>query len=426
MRVIIFEDGGFKDLYPLTYLRPSYAIKCGAFTIFETMEKELGESYDISLHCRSYMSEYLKECYPDRIVNNVSTEDVLFLNGRFLISKALMPKFTDPSKKDTAWKHGDDILFASVSAEKISSLKARVESTSDNVLNSLDFEAAGLTVESVSREDFSNDIIEIKYPWDIFNYFSYLLERDIMYRVRLNPSLLHNYEGTKIISNEEMININYGRGVKFYPNLVLDCTDGGIVIDDETEIEPFVFIKGPVYIGKGCKIKSGTKIYGPCYIGDGSKISGEISSSIFHSYVNKQHDGFIGNSYICPMVNLGADTVTSNLKNNYSNIKMKVNGEEIDTEKIFLGSIIGDHSKTAINTMLNTGSIIGIFSNIFGGGFPPKEIGSFTWNEIGKPAVKYDIEKALETSEKTMSRRHLELTPAYESLVRKLYEETVV
>src|SRR5690606_38187077 len=177
---------------------------------------------------------------------------------------------------------------------------------------------------------------------------------------------------------------------------------------------------------KHAVVKSGSKIYGPCLIGDHSKVAGEISSSIFHSYVNKQHDGFVGNSYICPMVNLGADTVTSNLKNNYSSIKMDVNGEKVDTGTMFLGSIIGDHAKCGINTMLNAGSIIGIFANICGGGFTSKQIGSFSWNAVGKEPEKYEITRALETAERVMSRRSIEITPAYEALVRKLYEETAV
>ena len=425
MNVIMFEDVGYKDLYPLTYLRTAYAIKCGANTIFETMERELGEGYNVVMHCRNYMADYLRECFPDRIVNNVPAEDVMFLNGRFLVSKDLMPKFSDPSKIDTVWKHGDDVLFAYVSAGKTSGLKAAVEKTDgDNVLSPEHFE--GLNVENISKEDFTNDIIEIKYPWDIRRYFSYLLERDIMYRVRLNPTLLHVYDGMKIISRDDLMNINFGRGLHVYPNTTLDCMNGGIVIDDETEIEPYVFIKGPVFIGKNCKIKSGTRIYGPCYIGDHSKVAGEISSSIFHSYVNKQHDGFIGDSYICPMVNLGADTVTSNLKNNYTNIKVETVDGMIDTGSMFLGSIIGDHSKFGINTMLNTGSMIGIYANVFGGGFPPKNIASFSWNEVGKDSERYDIEKALQTAENAMARRELTMSDAYESLVRKLYEETAV
>ncbi|MBK6879158.1 MAG: hypothetical protein IPG99_22690 [Ignavibacteria bacterium] len=154
---------------------------------------------------------------------------------------------------------------------------------------------------------------------------------------------------------------------------------------------------------KNSLIKSGAKIYGPCVIGEGSKVAGEIAESIFHSFVNKQHDGFVGHSYICPFVNLGADTVTSDLKNNYSNIRQKFRGGDIDTGMRFLGSILGDHTKTSINTMLNTGTIAGIFANIFGGGFPSKNVRSFSWNEAGKTSEKYDFMKAIETAKIVMS-----------------------
>ena len=209
--------------------------------------------------------------------------------------------------------------------------------------------------------------------------------------------------------------------MKIFAGVVLDASEGRVVIDENTVIEPFTYIKGPVYIGRNCLIKSGTKIYGPCVIGEFSKVAGEIAESVFHSYVNKQHGGFIGHSYICPFVNLGADTVTSDLKNNYSKVGMKINGESVNTGMQLLGSIIGDHSKTSINTMLNTGSMIGIFANIFGGGFPSKEIDSFSWNEAGKESVKYDIDKALETAKTVMNRRGIKMSEAYEELVRSYF-----
>lgn len=433
MRAVIFEDKGYEDLYPLTYLRPSYSIKTGAFSLLDCLQRELGNDYEVNLHCRNFMAAYLNDAFRGYIINNIPAEDTLFINGRFLLSRDYIKRCVTPENLDTVWSHDDNVVLAYVSAGKLKPLKEKAEKTSgDNTLALSDFTSLGLNTGQISLDDFVNDVIEYKYPWDVFDFFKYLLERDIMWKVQQSASLLHNFDGVKLISKEDLVNINYGRSVHIYPNVVIDTMEGGVAIDNESVIEPFVYIKGPVYIGKNCVIKSGTKIYGPCSIGDNSKVAGEISSSIFHSYVNKQHDGFIGNSYICPMVNLGADTVTSNLKNNYSTIKMNVrgedngSGEQIDTESVFLGSIIGDHSKFGINTMLNTGSRIGIFANVFGGGFPPKDIGSFSWNDTSKEPERYDIEKALDTAEKALTRRRLELTPAYEALIRKLYEETAV
>lgn len=427
MRAVIFEDAGYKDLYPLTYLRPSYSIKCGACSILDTLKRELGDEYELSLHCRNYLSEYIMETHEGMMVNHIPAEDTLFINGRFLLSRKFITSFAITGNVNKALLHGGVVVVAFISGSKTGALNEKAGSRSgDNIFTKEDFEGLGISIEEISEDAFTNDVIEYKYPWDAFSFFKYLLERDIMWKVQQSASLLHNFDGVKILSNENLVNINYGRAVEIYPNVVIDTKEGGIVIDDEAVIEPYVFLKGPVYIGKHAVVKAGSKIYGPCLIGDYSKVAGEISSSIFHSYVNKQHDGFVGNSYICPMVNLGADTVTSNLKNNYSAIKMEINGEKVDTGTMFLGSIIGDHSKCGINTMLNTGSMIGIFANIFGGGFPSKRIGSFSWNEAGKEPKRYDITKAMETAERVMSRRNLEITPAYEALVRKLYEETAI
>jgi len=210
-----------------------------------------------------------------------------------------------------------------------------------------------------------------------------------------------------------------------YPDVVLDGTKGKIFIDESAVIEPFTFIKGPVYIGKNTLVKSGTKIYGAASIGLASRVAGEISGTNFHSYVNKQHSGFIGNSYVCEFANLGADTVTSNLKNNYSEIKTTLpgSGELYKTGMQFLGSIIGDHSKIGINTMLNTGSIIGIFSNIAGGDFPAKLVESFQWYIMGKDVSRYKINEALITAKTVMSRRDVKMSNAYESLIREIYSK---
>ncbi len=297
---------------------------------------------------------------------------------------------------------------------------------------SLQDKVEALNEENVFNDDFfvnnkfknielknSPDVKIINYSWDLIDYLMHGgLEEDFIYFLKQRKS--SKMSEAKIISliTEEFLP---ERMCNYLSILYWMHRDGIIVIDDDSVIEPFTFIKGPAYIGKNCLIKSGTRIYGPCVIGEHSKVAGEIARSLFHSSVNKQHDGFVGNSYVCPFVNLGADTVTSNLKNTYQNIKTKLNGKEMDTGMQFLGSIIGDHSKTSINTMLNTGSIIGIFANIFGGGFPSKDIASFSWNEAGKKSEKYDIDKAIETAKIVMERREIKMSEEYEILVRSYF-----
>jgi UDP-N-acetylglucosamine diphosphorylase/glucosamine-1-phosphate N-acetyltransferase len=158
-------------------------------------------------------------------------------------------------------------------------------------------------------------------------------------------------------------------------------------------------------------------------IGDVCKVGGEVEDAIIMSYSNKQHDGFIGHAYLGSWINLGADTNCSDLRNNYGFVKSYVQGELINTKTQFLGLIMGDHSKSGINTMFNTGSVVGVSCNIYGSGFPNKNIPSFTWG--GKDDLQtYEIEKCLDTAKVVMARRKIEFTKSDEALLRKIFEIT--
>ncbi|HET6527577.1 MAG TPA: hypothetical protein VFG39_02385, partial [Balneolaceae bacterium] len=174
---------------------------------------------------------------------------------------------------------------------------------------------------------------------------------------------------------------------------------------------------------KGTTINMGAKIYGKTTIGPVCKVGGEINNSIFHSYSNKGHDGFMGNSLIGQWCNFGAGTNTSNLKNNYSNIRITnwENQEEIETGQQFFGTVMGDHSKTAINTQLNTGTMCGVSCNIFSADFPSKFIPSFSW--VGSNVIQtYRLDKALETMKAVMARRNVELTDEYRQLMKYIFD----
>lgn len=414
MKILIYEDSGFKNLYPLNLLRPSYDLKCGANTFLQRIECIIGNKFEITLHCRNKLALYLKEVHNNKI-NSISKDDYLLLNGRVIFTDDSIKYLSAKKEKNSCYIFNDEIVAAYLTKDKIQTLKEKVESE-DNVLDKEFFKSLKLN-SILLKENF--DIRVINYAWDVIDYILQGgLETDLNYFLNLKESKkLRRIKSRESFIEHKKIFVSKDVSIN-HDNIVLDASKGSIIIDEKTNIEPFTYIKGPVYIGKNCLIKSGTKIYGPCVIGDSSKVAGEIAESIFHSFVNKQHDGFIGHSYICPFVNLGADTVTSDLKNNYSKIKIKLNGEDIDTGMQFLGSIIGDHSKTSVNTMLNTGSLIGIFANIFGGGFPSKEIESFSWNEAGKESQKYDIEKAIETAKIVMERRGIKMSDANENVVR--------
>ena len=176
-------------------------------------------------------------------------------------------------------------------------------------------------------------------------------------------------------------------------------------------------------MGNGSSIKIGAKIYEGTSIGEFCKVGGEVEESIIHSHSNKQHDGFLGHAYLGQWVNLGADTNNSDLKNNYGNVKVHVNGDLVDSGSMFVGLFMGDHSKAGINTMFNTGTSVGTMCNVFGSGFPPKYIPSFSWGGAEK-MVEHDLSKAVETARQVMARRKKKLTAEHEKVFRYLFERT--
>jgi UDP-N-acetylglucosamine diphosphorylase/glucosamine-1-phosphate N-acetyltransferase len=389
MEIIIFEDSGFSSLYPLTYLHPSFDLKCGALTFKERIELKLGNEHKYSLLCRDVIAPYVKELYPHNKVNDFSelSGNVLLINGRVLFKNDSLEKLLVTSEEPEFYTVNETLVAAYIPRE-----------TAAGFLKAFNYEANDFKRSSgnwVELNPAEYDVIN--YPWDLIKHLDYALRNDLDL-LKDNALTLHKER---------------------FSGAVLDDSCGKILIEEGSIIEPFVYMKGPVYIGKDCTVKSGSRLYGPVSVGEHSKISGEISSTIFRAYCNKQHDGFIGHSYISDFVNLGADTVTSNLKNNYSPITMIIDGNEIDTGMQFLGSIIGDHSKTGINTMFNTNTIAGIFSNIVGGNFPKKTIPSFSWVITGSGVKDYDINKAIDTARIVMKRRDVNMSEVYENLVRR-------
>jgi UDP-N-acetylglucosamine diphosphorylase/glucosamine-1-phosphate N-acetyltransferase len=409
MRILIFEDDFCKNLYPLSVLRPVYNIKAGAFSIREKIEIELQRKFKISLHCRNILSKFVSSRFKDYDVNELPPDDYIFFNGRVVFGEDSVKWILKNLNQNSVLKDNDTIIAANVSRSKLEYFDKKIKNPEDNTLNANDFE--NFIPQDTNMINYSI----VNYPWDLLDKLNIFLNNDleILFKRRTKFKKIN-----VLITNGEKISI--AKSAVFYSDVFLNSDEGIINIENEAVIEPFTFIKGPVYIGKNVVVKSGTRIYGPASIGWGSKVSGEISGSVFHSCVNKQHDGFIGNTYACPFVNFGADTVTSNLKNNYSKVRVKFNNGEINTGMQFLGSIAGDHTKFGINTMLNTGTIAGVFANVAGGGFPDKKIDSFEWNIIGKEVVKYKVDEALATARIVMARRHIEMSKEYEELVRQI------
>lgn len=409
MQICIFEDINVYKLNPLVYARPVYDLLAGT----SALKNKILSAYpncSFTLHCRPYLEGTVKQNNPNASVNSIKSDECLFINGRIIAPPNLNEIIPLISGVDKVYVNGETVIAARVSGKKLSYLK----NFKRDLFELSHFE--GLPIELVK-------IKTVQYPWELIAANGKLINEEfekIKLPIVKNYSEYKLYDGAHLIEDE---NIFIGAGSTVKPGAVLDASKGSIIIQQEVEISPNSVIEGPVFIGKQSKVKSGAYIYENVSIGHTCKIGGEIEESIFMPYSNKQHSGFIGHSYLGSWVNLGADTNCSDLKNNYSKVTVKINNEPIDTGLQFVGLIMGDHSKTGINTMLNTGTVTGFCSNIFGTGFPSKFIPSFSWGG-GDSFVQYDINKAIETIKIVFNRRNITLTSTDEIMIRKIFELT--
>jgi UDP-N-acetylglucosamine diphosphorylase / glucose-1-phosphate thymidylyltransferase / UDP-N-acetylgalactosamine diphosphorylase / glucosamine-1-phosphate N-acetyltransferase / galactosamine-1-phosphate N-acetyltransferase len=417
MNILIFEDSFSNNLSPLSLLRPVYDIVTGIYTNSERLGQFLPSKTRLSFHCRNILLPLMIKENPGKKINVIEKDDCILVNGCADFSEDFLKWVIKKMKWNTVLMNEGKVICAKVSKDNLTYLKHKIENKNiDNSLTVKDFDYLELFEDKGIVEKYS--IVIFHYPWDVVKYIDKMLAGDLEIISRNKKKSSYRVQASAV----NLKNIRIAKSANVFPSVVLDAEDGMIFIDENARIEPFTYIKGPAYIGSNAVVKAGAKIYGPCSFGTGCKVSGEISGSIFHSNVNKQHDGFIGNSYACPFVNFGADTVTSNLKNNYSKVRIKSGAEQINTGMQFLGSIAGDHTKFGINTMLNTGTIAGIFANVAGGGFPDKQLDSFSWNILGSEPVRYKLEEALSTAKIVFARRHIEMPKEYEELVREVYK----
>ena len=391
MNYIIFEDQNSAFLNPFSFTHPVFELRCGVYTNLERIIKNVKNDDKIILIVREELKDLVEYKYPGYEVNPVCIPKGIFVNSACIWTDDIFEKIKN---KKTYFK--DDILISASSEIDIN-------------LNNLN-----LFFDSCKQVYTDIDIKYIKYLWDTI-YLSFdQLEEDFQ---DFSNQKLGNIHTSNIIQNDE--NIYVGDNASIGAGSVIDATNGSVIISNDTKIDIGSLIQGPVYIGPNSIINPGTKLRGNVVLGSYCKVGGEITNSIFQGYSNKQHDGFLGHSYICEWVNLGANTNNSNLKNNYSNVRFHLNDEIIETNKQFLGIMMGDYSKSGISTMFNTGSYIGIGANIFGGGFQNKKINSFQWGQDDKT----DIEKFIKTCKILKSRRNQSLHESEEMLLRELYKE---
>jgi UDP-N-acetylglucosamine diphosphorylase / glucose-1-phosphate thymidylyltransferase / UDP-N-acetylgalactosamine diphosphorylase / glucosamine-1-phosphate N-acetyltransferase / galactosamine-1-phosphate N-acetyltransferase len=405
--ICLFEGIYYSRLLPLVYFRPTYDLRCGILTLREKVEHYFPNT-SISLHCRGYLSDLVKQQNPGLLVNEIKGKSCLFINGRVIANSKLAEQLSTDT--DTLFVKGETIIAARVSGSKLDLLKHKL----NDLFTFSDFN------DLVKKEVAAN---VIHYPWDLVsNNGAQLISDFNLLTSKVDGSKIKGkvYPGAHLL-NEDKIFIDEGAKIK--PGVVLDAESGPIYIGKEAKIFPNAVIEGPAFIGSKSAIKIGAKIYENTSIGEVCKVGGEVEESIIHSYSNKQHDGFLGHAYLGMWVNLGADTNNSDLKNNYGSVKVMINGEQVDSGSMFVGLTMGDHSKAAINTMFNTGTVVGVSSNVFGAGFPKKYVPSFAWGG-SESMTSYDIEKALDVARRVMARRKIKLTEVEEKVFREISDMT--
>ncbi len=407
MNICIFEDDKYKNFLPLTYLRAIFDLRCGIMKLRQKIAY-LFSNHSIYYIIREELVPYYRERFPDRNFNQIPAGDTLFING--------------------------GVLFDSDVYQEIASLKEGVlmnEKVLIAVRTKLK-ESQKLTFSDLKRKikDIDNHLIKhtkvssLNYIWELVSNNAKEIERDFSRIIKKRSNHLLEHTGPRSYFIKEK-NIFIGKHVIIKPGTVFDANEGPIFIDDNAEIMANSTIIGPVYIGKHSKVKVGAKIYEGTSMGKVCKLGGEVEETIIQAYSNKQHDGFLGHSYLGEWVNIGADTNNSDLKNTYKNVKVYFYPEDrkIDSGSKFVGLIMGDHSKCGINSMFNTGCIVGIGCNLYSAELISDFIPSFAWGTANS-LVEYKFDKFLETAEVVKNRRNLSLLSSEKILLKHIWERT--
>jgi UDP-N-acetylglucosamine diphosphorylase/glucosamine-1-phosphate N-acetyltransferase len=409
-RVCIFEDDLYRRLLPLVYFRPVYDLRCGIGTLREKIVQGFVGT-PVSLHCRQDLADVVRERYPELQVNRIESRDCLFVNGRVVADEKFFATLAKGSDENTVLVHAGKVVAALVSGPELEALKLKL---------------GGI----LTLEDFSYlpkkeiDVQMVQYPWDLVHRNGDQIKAD--FQALAQRKKTRKIEG-KVFPGAHLVNrkdIIIDRGAVVKPGVVLDAEEGPLYIAKGARIFSNSTIIGPAYVGDHTFIKAGAKIYGGTSIGEFSKVGGEVEGCIIHSHSNKQHDGFLGHAYLGMWVNLGADTNNSDLKNNYGNVVVEIDGERVDSGHLFVGLFMGDHSKSGINSMFNTGTVVGVCCNLFGADFPPKYVPSFSWGG-SQSLTTYELDRCVDVAAKVMARRNKVMTSAERRLMERVFELTV-
>lgn len=386
MNYILFDGTVRNSLLPFTFTRPVADIRVGILTIREKWEKYLGYT------TTTLTEDYLMEKYP-----MVEMEENILINASFLPNEVLVEMILNLEKNQAIIYEEEIVAFYS-----------------ENTQQEIDFD----TYEMLPLE---NEVMQIVHTWDIFSKNDKAIRDDfeLLTQDRMSQPIP---KSVNVIAPEHVF-IEEGAKLEF---VTLNASTGPIYIGKDAEIMEGSVIRGPFALCEHAQVKLATKIYGATTVGPHCRVGGEINNSVLFAYSNKGHDGFLGNSVLGEWCNIGADSNNSNLKNNYEEVKLwsYETGSFQKTGLQFCGLMMGDHSKCGINTMFNTGTVVGVSANIFGSGFPRNFVPSFAWGGASG-FTTYQIKKALDTARIVMNRRGVVLDEVEQKILQFVFEETV-
>jgi len=383
MNIILFDDPAIRTaLLPFTFTRPTADIRVGILSIAEKWQKYI--SGDFSFYTEEYLNKKFKFS---------PTKDNLWING------AVCP---------------DESLVSII--KSLGAGQGLVKDTRVIAYRTPEHELP--EVISGSIKEYPSEICIIDQVWKIFQHNAVQIKSDFKLLTKGRKSLPFADLHTRTYNLKDIF-LEEGAEVKA---AVLNAENGPIYLGKNSQVQEGALIKGPFALCEGSHVNMGAKVRGDTTVGPHSKIGGEVSNSVIFGYSNKAHDGFLGNSVIGEWCNIGADTNTSNLKNNYENVKLWNYAKKgfTDTGLMFCGLMMGDHSKCGINTMFNTGTVVGVSASIFGDGYPRNFIPSYAWGGAAG-FTTFQLNKAFDTASKAMERRGLSLTEADKEIMTTIF-----
>jgi UDP-N-acetylglucosamine diphosphorylase/glucosamine-1-phosphate N-acetyltransferase len=467
--ICIFEDKKFSNFFPLSLGQPLFDLRVGCGTLRSRLLDGMPRAR-LSLICREYLAGVVRLSAAPATVNEPAAGTTLFLNGRLLCTGDEWPRLLDRLEEDTVAVKGGFLVAArlgkAASADFADYLRRRVtDETLDDVCKALveageraaeagqasprrrkpvratepakgTYEDAHVLGHDSLEEKLSLELealiekaglrrVEVpearllSFPWQLIEHNADAIADDFARSpVRGQAEDCVVYAGVQIVNPEQVV---IGERAVIRAGAVLDASDGPVVIADGAVVMPNATIVGPVSVGAGAIVKAGARILPGTSIGPVCKVGGEVEETIFAAYSNKQHDGFLGHSYIGEWVNIGAASNNSDLKNNYSAVRMWCAGSERETGRQFLGLLMGDHTKTGINTLFNTGTVVGFNCNVFSSEMPAKFVPSFSWGH-GSSMTRYELDKAMQTASVVMERRQVRFTAAHRAMFEKIFQ----